>query len=70
MKNKTRKPRNLLHNHPMLRKGGVHDKTNKAHRRKAKQNLRKAWFSLSALKCTERRPCTCANSSVIQFFLI
>ncbi|MFI0376200.1 MAG: hypothetical protein ACH253_08500 [Candidatus Thiodiazotropha sp.] len=48
MKNKTRKPGNLLHNHPMLRKGGVHDKTNKAHRRKAKQNPRKAWFSLSA----------------------
>ncbi|MCU7944376.1 MAG: hypothetical protein KZQ87_17040 [Candidatus Thiodiazotropha sp. (ex Cardiolucina cf. quadrata)] len=48
MKYKTRKSRNLLHNHPMLRKGGVHDTTNKAQRRKAKQNLRKAWFSLSA----------------------
>ncbi|MBT3013731.1 MAG: hypothetical protein KUF77_10250 [Candidatus Thiodiazotropha sp. (ex Lucina aurantia)] len=47
MKNKTRKPRNPLHNHPMLRKGGVHDTTNKAQRRKAKQNLRKAWSSLS-----------------------
>ncbi|MEW8028170.1 MAG: hypothetical protein AB2792_22745 [Candidatus Thiodiazotropha sp.] len=47
MKNKTRKARNLLHNHPLLRKGSVHDKTNKAQRRKAKQNLRKAWFSLS-----------------------
>jgi high-affinity Fe2+/Pb2+ permease len=33
----------------MLHKGGVHDKTNKAKRRKEKQNLRKAWFSLSAL---------------------
>jgi hypothetical protein len=32
----------------MLRKGGVHDKTNKAKRRKEKQSLRKAWFSLSA----------------------
>lgn len=31
----------------MLRKGGVHDTTNKAQRRKAKQNLRKAWSSLS-----------------------
>jgi hypothetical protein len=32
----------------MLRKGGVHEKTNKAKRRKEKQNLSKAWFSLSA----------------------
>jgi hypothetical protein len=48
MKKQSNRPRNLLRNHPMLRKGGVHDKTNKAKRRKEKQNLRKAWFSLSA----------------------
>ncbi|MEJ2620044.1 MAG: hypothetical protein P8163_07215 [Candidatus Thiodiazotropha sp.] len=47
MAKKANRPRNLLHNHPMLRKGGVHDKPNKAKRRKEKQNLRKAWFSLS-----------------------
>ncbi len=47
MKKNANRSRNLLHNHPMLRKGGVHDKSNKAKRRKEKQNLRKAWFSLS-----------------------
>lgn len=39
-----KKPRNLLHDHPLLRKGGVHDKTRKAKRRQEKQALRKAWF--------------------------
>ncbi|MCU7843233.1 MAG: hypothetical protein KZQ93_05270 [Candidatus Thiodiazotropha sp. (ex Monitilora ramsayi)] len=48
MKNRSNKPRNLLHNHPLLRKGGVHEKTQKAKRRKEKQALRKGWFSLSA----------------------
>jgi hypothetical protein len=47
MAKKAHRSRNLLHNHPMLRKGGVHDKTNKAKRRKEKQNLHKAWYSLS-----------------------
>ena len=47
MKNRSNKPRNLLHSHPLLRKGGVHEKTRKAKRRKEKQALRKAWFSLS-----------------------
>ncbi|MBV2091389.1 MAG: hypothetical protein KUF72_10905 [Candidatus Thiodiazotropha sp. (ex Ctena orbiculata)] len=47
MKKTANRSRNLLHNHPMLRKGGVHDKSNKAKRRKEKQNLRKVWFSLS-----------------------
>jgi hypothetical protein len=49
MAKKANRSRNLLHNHPMLRKGGVHDKTNKAKRRKEKQTLRKTWFSLSTL---------------------
>ena len=44
MRNRNIKPRNLLHNHPMLRKGGVHEKSNKAKRRSDKQALRKAWF--------------------------
>ena len=48
MKKRSNRPRNLLHDHPMLRKGGVHDKSNKAKRRKERQGLRKAWFSLSA----------------------
>ena len=48
MKKSKNRPRNLLHNHPLLRKGGMHEKTKKAKRRKEKQELRKAWFSLSA----------------------
>ena len=48
MKKPKNRPRNLLHNHPLLRKGGTHEKTEKAKRRKEKQQLRKAWFSLSA----------------------
>ncbi|MES9993986.1 MAG: hypothetical protein ABW098_18705 [Candidatus Thiodiazotropha sp.] len=48
MKRRNNRQRNPLHNHPLLSKGGVHEKTNKAKRRKEKQNLRKGWFSLSA----------------------
>ena len=33
------KRRNLLHNHPLLFKGGVHKKSNKANRRQTKQSL-------------------------------
>ena len=48
MKNKRMKARNLLHNHPLLRKGEVHGKSKKAERKRDKQALRKEWFSLSA----------------------
>jgi len=57
MSKPSHKNRNLLHNHPMLRKGGVHQKTRKAQRRGDKQALRKAWpfprMRLSAA-CSER----------------
>ncbi len=43
MSKRSNKPRNLLHNHPLLRKGGVHQKTRKAQRRGDKQALRKTW---------------------------
>ncbi|MEM7401425.1 MAG: hypothetical protein AAF304_05685 [Pseudomonadota bacterium] len=36
--------RNLLHNHPMLRKGGVHQKCNKSKRRLDKVNMKKEWL--------------------------
>jgi len=52
MKRRNNKPRNLLHNHPLLRKGGVHEKTRKAKRRSEKQALRKAWFFPST--CVDR----------------
>jgi hypothetical protein len=36
--------RNPLHNHPLLSKGGVHKKTNKAIRRKEKIAVKKEWL--------------------------
>lgn len=40
--------RNLLHDHPLMRKGGVHDKTNKQKRTAEKQQWKKEWGSLNA----------------------
>ncbi|MCG7992694.1 MAG: hypothetical protein JAY99_04475 [Candidatus Thiodiazotropha lotti] len=68
MKKKADRARNLLHNHPMLRKGGVHDKSNKAKRRKERQNLRKAWFSLST-HCVLREDHVAAVSSLLTLTL-
>ncbi len=44
--------RNPLHNHPLLRKGTVHEKSNKAKRRKEKMNLRRECSSLIELVVT------------------
>ena len=35
--------RNLLHDHPLLRKGGIHEKPDKTKRRNEKQKLKKEW---------------------------
>ena len=43
------KQRNPFHDHPLLRKNAVHQKTNKAKRKNAKQKLRNEWSSLSTL---------------------
>ena len=45
MKQKQRqlKKRNLLHDHPLLQKGGVHDKSLKAVRKTENQRLKKEW---------------------------
>lgn len=45
MASNKRKPnaRNLLHDHPLLRKGGVHEKSDKTKRRIEKQKLKKEW---------------------------
>ena len=40
------KQRNIFHNHPLLFKGGVHEKTNKQKRKGAKQKWKKEWCSL------------------------
>jgi hypothetical protein len=37
------KRRNQLHDHPLMRKGGVHQKSNKALRRAARQALQCKW---------------------------
>lgn len=41
--------RNPLFNHPLMTKGGAHEKTKKAQRRQARQQLRKEWGVLMAL---------------------
>ena len=47
-KNK-RKLRNTLHDHPLLQKGGVHQKPEKAVRRQEKIKLKKEWLPKKAL---------------------
>jgi len=47
-KQKPKPARNLLHDHPLLRKGGIHQKTNKAKRRNEKQKLKQDWGALIA----------------------
>ncbi|MCB1924652.1 MAG: hypothetical protein KDJ27_13095 [Gammaproteobacteria bacterium] len=42
MRQKPNRQRNLLHDHPLLKKGGVHGKSRKAERQQAKRALRKA----------------------------
>ena len=36
-------PRNPYHDHPLMKRGGAHGKTNKAQRAKDKRALRKEW---------------------------
>jgi len=45
-KPKHNRTRNMLHDHPLLRKGGVHQKTNKVKRRGDKQKLKQDWCPL------------------------
>lgn len=42
------KARNLLHNHPLLTKGGIHKKSEKTKRRMEKQKINKEWCPLVA----------------------
>ena len=47
-KGKHSRPRNRLHDHPLLTKGGVHQKSHKALRKQAKQTLHKrSWSDLN-----------------------
>ncbi len=51
MKKSKRLPvRNLLHDHPLLRKGGIHLKSNKSKRRDAKLRIKKEWLPQNAFR--------------------
>lgn len=41
---KVTRQRNLLHDHPLLGKGGEHRKSNKSKRRLDKVNIKKEWL--------------------------
>ncbi len=45
------KARNRLHNHPLLKKGGVHEKSEKSQRQKEKMKLKKLWSYLNLILC-------------------
>lgn len=49
MTDKSKKLRNPFHNHPLMRKGGIHQKLDKAKRQHEKQKIRKEWACLMAL---------------------
>lgn len=42
------KTRNLMHNHPLMRKCAVHEKTGKTLRRRQKTALRREWPAQTA----------------------
>ena len=58
-----RKTRNPLHDHPLMKRGGVHGKSNKALRQQDRQALRRQWryskviFGLLLINATEQRVC-------------
>lgn len=47
MKQRNKRARNPFHDHPLMRKGGVHDRTNKQKRKSDKQDWKKEWCSLA-----------------------
>lgn len=51
----TRRMRNPLHDHPLLKKGGKHQKPNKALRQQARQALRRGWRCLMVVVVTGMR---------------
>lgn len=44
---KITRQRNILHNHPLLAKGGTHSKSNKSKRRLDKVKIKKEWLPLN-----------------------
>ncbi len=63
--------RNPFHNHPLMRKGGVHEKNNKAKRKGEKQKLKKEWCSLMTLiQCYLKTPFNGAGSLMIKHLTV
>ena len=58
MKTKVKKVkvRNPLHDHPLLQKGGVHEKPKKSLRRIARQQLKKEWSVLILIFSSRMNP--------------
>jgi len=50
MKKRKSNVRNPFYNHPLMRKGDVHEKSNKAKRKSEKQKFQKEWCCLSVMK--------------------
>ena len=48
-KQKQKIPRNPFHDHPLMSKGGIHEKTNKQKRKGEKLKWKKEWCSLNIL---------------------
>ena len=46
-KQNQQKQRNPFHDHPMMKKGGIHEKTNKQKRKGDKQKWKKEWCCLN-----------------------
>lgn len=70
--NKTKSERrNPFHDHPLMRKGGVHEKNNKAKRKGEKQKLKKEWCSLITLiQCYLKTPFNCVGSLMIKHLTV
>lgn len=65
------KARNPFHDHPLMRKGGVHEKSNKMKRKGEKQKLKKEWCSLMTLmQCYLKKPFNGAGSLMIKHLTV
>ncbi len=75
---KLTRQRNLLHNHPLLRKGGIHRKSNKSKRRLEKVKMKKEWLpqNIFATVCfgegshVHLQFCSNTSSKLKQYFMI
>ena len=63
--------RNLFHDHPLMQKGGAHEKSRKAKCKGGKQKLKKKWCSLITLTpCYLKTPFNCAGSLMIKHLTV